>query len=96
MPAFLEMMTMKKMILAVVAACALCCIPLFIPAIAGMSVFGYRLAGAPLSLEAILCALAPALLVVIAVFALRKGMRNSTKVGCGNGACTASGRCGCR
>lgn len=90
---------MKKTILAtaaIVAACTLCCISLLIPAVAGLSVFGWRLAGAPLSLESLLCALAPALLVGVAAFALLKSIKKPAKARCGNAACASSGGCGCK
>lgn len=90
---------MIKMILttaAIVAACMLCCIPLLVPAVAGLPILGWRLAGSPLSLESLLCALAPALLVGVAAFALLKSIKKPAKARCGNAACASSGGCGCR
>ncbi len=86
---------MKKTILALIAACALCCIPLFIPLLTGASVFGLTLFGRPLTLETILCALAPALLAAIAVVLLIRSRRAKAQ-GCSNTACAPSGDCGCK
>lgn len=86
---------MKKTILALIAACALCCIPLFIPLLTGASVFGLTLFSRPHTLEAILCAAAPALLAATAVFLLIRSRRARSK-GCGNTACAPSGDCGCK
>lgn len=90
---------MKKMILAAiaaVAACAVCCIPLLIPAAAGLTIFGFQLFRTPVSLEAILCAVAPALLAAVAVFVILKMMRRPVKPKCAGTSCSRSGDCGCK
>jgi hypothetical protein len=88
---------MKNMVLAIIAACALCCVPLLIPALAGISIFGVQLWGRQLSLDEVLCALAPAVLAAIAVFAVLKWLSSrSKKKACGNAACEPSGKCGCK
>lgn len=87
---------MKKWILAIIAACALCCVPLLIPAVAGLSVFGLQLFGGPLSVDRALCALAPAVLAAVLVFAVLRFTRRPAKAGCGKATCDATGKCGCK
>ena len=85
---------MKKTILAIIAACALCCIPLAIPALAGISVFGLQLLRTPLSLESVFCALLAALVVSLLVFAMLRGKAKRSQ--CHSASCDSTGKCGCR
>lgn len=90
--------TMKKWIFAAIAACGLCCIPLLIPAAAGLSIFGLQMFGGPWSIETILCSLAPAVLVVLLVAVMLKlwTRRQKAAATCKSDACEASGSCGCK
>jgi hypothetical protein len=91
---------MKKLTVgafALIGACSLCCLPLLFPALAGAAAFGLQLFGKPISLDAILCSVAPALIVGAVIFLLLRAVLSfKSKRACGNAACNASGRCGCK
>lgn len=90
----------KKTIVGIILACAACCtVPLLIPALAGVSVFGFQLFHGPLSLDTILCAIAPAALAFVAVyvaFRLFLTWQRKNKPACAQMACQGDGKCGCK
>jgi len=87
----------KKTVIGLVVACLTCCAALiFIPALAGVSLFGISLFGGPLSLETILCGGALALLVVVISYYAIKALRTKRTSSCGQTACSATGKCGCK
>lgn len=68
-----------------------------IPALAGLTVFGGQLFGGPLTLDRILCALAPAVLVgLLVVVFLKVWSKRAKAETCKSSACQASGSCGCK
>ncbi|MBP2159097.1 MULTISPECIES: hypothetical protein [Asticcacaulis] len=88
---------MTKWILGAIAACGLCCIPLLIPAAAGLSVFGLQLFHGPLGIDRIACSLGVAVIVVVIVaWRLKMRSQRSGGSGCKSQACAASGQCGCK
>jgi ABC-type uncharacterized transport system YnjBCD permease subunit len=90
----------KKTIAGIILACAACCaVPLLIPALAGASVFGFQLFKGHLSLDTILCAIAPAALAFTAVylaFKLFLAWRRKNRSACVQTACQTEGKCGCK
>jgi len=90
----------KKTIAGIILACAACCaVPLLIPALAGASVFGFQLFKGPLSLDAVLCAIAPAALAFAGVyiaFRLFLTWKRKKRATCAQSACQADGKCGCK
>ncbi len=90
----------KKTIVAIILACAACCtVPLLIPVLAGVSVFGFQLFHGPLSLDTILCAIAPAVLVFVAVYIAYRlflTWRTKNKPACAQTTCQVDGKCGCK
>lgn len=90
----------KKTIVSIILACAACCtVPLFIPVLAGASVFGFQLFQGPPSIDSILCAIASALLVAAGVylaFRLFMAWQRKKKVTCSQTACQTGGKCGCK
>lgn len=81
---------MKKWIFGLIAACTLCCLPLLIPALGGLAIFGAGLYGRPLTLDTVLCAMPLAALAAVAVFAIMTSLkRHKAK-------CRADGGCGCK
>jgi len=80
----------KNWTLAIIAACALCCAPLLIPALSGVALFATTLAGRPLTLDTILCALPMAILAAIAVFTIVKALQRHRT------GCRTDGDCGCK
>lgn len=90
----------KKTIVGIILACAACCtVPLLIPTLAGVSVFGFQLFHGPLSLDTMLCAIAPAALAFVAAyvaFRLLLTWSRRNKSACAQTACQAEGKCGCK
>lgn len=90
----------KKTIVGIILACAACCtVPLLIPALASASIFGFQLFRSPLSLDTILCAIAPAALafvVVYVAFRLFLTWKRKNKLACAQTACQVEGKCGCK
>lgn len=88
----------KKTIIGIILACAACCtVPLLIPAVAGVSVFGLSLFQGRLSLDSLICGLSFALLAFTLVyFVVRAIVKRKPKVGCGKGSCPSEGACGCK
>jgi hypothetical protein len=90
----------KKTIAGIILACAACCaVPLLIPALAGASVFGFKLFKSPLSLDTILCAVVPAALAFVGVYLVFKlylAWKRKKKTTCAQSACQADGKCGCK
>lgn len=90
----------KKTIVGIIVACAACCtVPLLIPALAGASIFGFQLFRGPLSLDTILCAIAPAALAFVAVyvaFRIFLAWKRKNKPAFTQTACQVEGKCGCK
>jgi hypothetical protein len=91
---------MKKPIftgLALIAACALCCLPFILPILAGGATFVVKFLGKPMTLETILCSAAPAgIVAVLALWAVKAIIGFRRTKSCVSAACTTSGKCGCR
>lgn len=88
----------KKTIVGIILACAACCtVPLLIPALAGVSVFGFSLFQGRLSLDSIICGLGFALVAFAVVdLAVKAIMKRKPKAACGKTSCSAQGSCGCK
>lgn len=88
----------KKTIIGIILACAACCtVPLLIPALAGVSVFGFSLFQGRLSLDSLICGLGFALLAFALVyFVVRAIVKRKPKRTCAKSSCSTEGTCGCK